>query len=157
MIERVTFKDKKFIFDFISRLSLLTPIIFVLVAFVGFFFSTPRSAGADEPIHQATAWYDSTHIFAVSSEKSVNGIPISITAGSPSGHPCFAAMANLSAKCQPDRTKWVDTLNSYPVINYPTPYYILVGAGQRIAKLINFRYVDLGGRVTSLSLNLTII
>jgi hypothetical protein len=43
------------------------------------------------------------------------------------------------------------------VLNYPPPYYWVVGAGERLAALVGLEYADVGGRIASLLLNLGVL
>jgi hypothetical protein len=40
------------------------------------------------------------------------------------------------------------------ILNYPPPYFWVVGAGERLAALVGLEYADVGGRLASLLLNL---
>jgi len=119
----------------------------VVLAVIGFALSTPRFASPDESAHQATAWY-------------VTQFGLPPTAEGPSTIPavfgadaCFKFDGRQDASCMPPRQA------GWPVegrvLNYPPPYYWVVGIGQEVAGAVaGDLYLDVGGRLASLALNL---
>ena len=121
--------------------------LLVAMAAVGFLVSTPPSAGPDEPIQQATAWYLSGHGLQPDDPTAEYSVPASLLAD-----PCYAFHPWESAACMLPGTQ---EMASYAeVLNYPPPYFWVVGAGERLAALVGLEYADVGGRIASLLLNL---
>src|ERR1035437_7899772 len=121
--------------------------LLVAVAAVGFLASTPPSAGPDEPVQQATAWYLSGHGLPPDNTSLEYSVPQSLVA-----YPCFAFHSTQSAACMPPESQDMGTYNM--VLNYPPPYFWVVGGGQRLAALVGLQYADVGGRIASLLLSL---
>ena len=121
--------------------------LLVAVAAVGFLASSPASAGPDEPIQQATAWYLSGHGLPPDTTSVEYSVPQSLVA-----YPCYAFHPDQSAACLSPRNQEMGTYNM--VLNYPPPYFWVVGGGQRLAALIGLQYADVGGRIASLLLSL---
>jgi hypothetical protein len=115
--------------------------------------STPQSAGPDEPVQAATAWYLSGHGLPPDSTGSFS-IPASLWVV-----PCYAFHPEVNAGCMPPRSTnpGTVTVSTSKVVDYPPPYYWVVGVGQRLAALAGNEYADIGGRLASLSLNLLVL
>ena len=120
--------------------------LLVAIAAVGLLASTPPSAGPDEPFQQATAWYLSGYGLQPEGTPEFS-VPQSLLA-----IPCNAFHPEQSAACMPPRSREMGTYAM--VLNYPPPYFWVVGAGERLAALIGLEYADVGGRIASLLLNL---
>jgi hypothetical protein len=123
--------------------------LLVALASLGFLISTPPSAGPDEPIQEVTAWYLSGHGLRPGSIESFS-VPASFLVD-----PCFKGKSDVTAGCAPAPSTALATTSTSGVLNYPPPYYWVVGFGQRLAvSLAGVQYADLGGRLASLMLNL---
>jgi hypothetical protein len=119
--------------------------LLVAIAAVGFLASTPPSAGPDEPIQQATAWYLSGHVLQPDGTPEYS-VPASLLVS-----PCYIDPARSSAACMPAHSR---EMGSYAmVLNYPPPYFWVVGAGERLAALVGLEYADVGGRLASFILS----
>src|SRR5664279_400645 len=103
--------------------------LLVAIAAVGFLASTPPSAGSDEPVHQATAWYLSGHVL-LPDRTAEFSVPAQLLVGLVRG-PCYATNQAESAGCMPARNR---EMGSFPygdtLHRYPPPYYWVVGAGE---------------------------
>jgi hypothetical protein len=123
--------------------------LLVAIAAVGLLASTPPSAGSDEPLHQATAWYLSGYFLQPDGTPEFS-VPASLLVS-----PCYAFHADVSAACMPPHSR---EMASYAtVLNYPPPYYWVVGAGERLAALLGLEYAAVGGRIASLLLCLGVL
>jgi hypothetical protein len=120
--------------------------LLVAIAAVGLLASTPPSAGPDEPIQQATAWYLSGHVLQPDDTPEFS-VPASLVV-----YPCYAFHQDQSAACMPPHSREMGSYNM--ILNYPPPYFWVVGAGQRLAALFGLEYADVGGRLASLLLNI---
>lgn len=69
--------------------------LLVAIAGLGFFVSTPPSAGPDEPIQEVTAWYLSGHGLRPGSIE-LFSVPASFLVD-----PCFKGKADVTASCAP--------------------------------------------------------
>ena len=129
-------------------------VVFIFLAIIGMFFSTPRSAGADEPMHQATGWYAIHNGYTPNTNYTkVQDIPNSLTV-----IPCFAFRSEIGADCLPSRNSISNQTSEYAIFSYPPLYYYFVGIGQVLTeKVVGLEFADLGGRVFSLILNLAIL
>src|ERR1035437_277707 len=116
--------------------------LLVAIAAVGLLASTPPSAGPHEPIQQATAGSLSGH--GLQPEGALEyPVPESLVV-----YPCYAFHPEQSAACVPAHSQ---EMGSYAeVLNYPPPYFWVVGAGQRLAALFGLEYAGVGGRLASL-------
>ena len=104
-------------------------------------WATPPSAGPDEPFQQATAWYLSGHVLQPDGTPEYS-VPASLLVS-----PCYLNPARPSAACMPAHSR---EMGSYAmVLNYPPPYFWVVGAGERLAALVGLEYADVGGRLAS--------
>jgi hypothetical protein len=120
--------------------------LLVAIAAVGFLASTPPSAGPDESFQQANAWYLSEHVLPP------DGAPVYSVPASLLVSPCYIDPARSSAACMPPHSR---EMGSFALtLNYPPPYFWVVGAGERLAALFGLEYADVGGRLASLLLNL---
>ena len=134
-------------------LSGLAAWLLVAIAAVGMLASTPPSAGPDEPIHEITAWYlsgrgpqpDSAGSFSVPASLWLN--------------PCFAGQLAVNAACMLPRSanQGMVSVSTSKLVDYPPPYYWVVGAGERLAALVGNEYADIGGRLASIILNLGLL
>jgi hypothetical protein len=130
-----------------SRPSGLIGWLLVAIAGVGMLVSTPPSAGPDEPIQAVTAWYLSGHGLR-SDSTGFFSVPVSLLV-----NPCFAHETEVTAGCMTRRTAAETTVPTSVVLNYPPPYYWVVGAGQRLAaSLMGVEYADVGGRLAAFTL-----
>jgi hypothetical protein len=135
--------------------------LLVAVATVGMLASTPTSAGPDEPVQEVTAWYMSGHGLPPGPDVSFS-VPASLWVGNPRGNgdwvqPCFAPNPLVNASCMPPRSTTGGTVTVTTNVNYPPPYYWVVGAGERLAALFGNEYADVGGRLASVFLNLGVL
>ncbi len=122
--------------------------LLVAIAGLGFFVSTPPSAGPDEPIQEVTAWYLSGHGLRPGSIE-LFSVPASFLVD-----PCFKGKADVTASCAPAPSTALATTSTSGVLGYPPPYYWVVGVGQRLAvSLAGVQYADVGGRLASFILN----
>jgi hypothetical protein len=113
--------------------------------------SSPPSAGPDEPAHEMTAWYLTGHGLLPYSPES-----FSVPAQFSVIEPCFVdkQSPDLTAGCMPPRSTAEATVSTSELINYPPPYYLAVGVGERLAAaLVGIEYADLGARFASFILN----
>jgi Predicted membrane protein (DUF2142) len=126
----------------------LTAWLLVAIAVAGMLASSPPSAGPDEPVHEATAWYVTEHLLPPNSPVAFS-VPASLVV-----EPCFAAKPEVTAACEPARSTTTGMVTTSLIVNYPPPYYWAVGAGERVAAVFGLQYADLGGRAASAILNL---
>jgi hypothetical protein len=133
-----------------GRLSGLGAWLLVALAAVGMLVSTPPSAGPDEPVHEVTAWYLTGNGLKPSSTVWFL-VPESLWVG-----PCYGAQSNRNASCMAPRSanQGMVSVSTLSIVNYPPPYYWVVGAGERLAALVGNQYADIGGRLASIILNL---
>jgi len=121
--------------------------LLVAVSAVGLLASTPPSGGPDETFQQATAWYLSGHGLPPDGNPPEFSVPESLLT-----YPCFSFHPTRSAACMPAQSQ---EMGSYAlVLNYPPPYFWVVGGGERLAALVGLQYADVGGRIASLLLSL---
>jgi hypothetical protein len=125
--------------------------LLVAIAAVGLLASTPPSAGPDEPVQQATAWYVSAHVLPPGPTETFP-VPASVIV-----YPCFAGQPTATAICMPPRSTLQGTVDVSSIVNYPPPYYWVVGIGQRLAAIFGIQYADVGGRLASIVLNLGVL
>jgi hypothetical protein len=131
-----------------AGLSALTGWLLVAIAAVGLLASTPPSAGPDEPVQEATAWYLSGHLVQPDTTQEYS-VPASLVV-----LPCYIDPPRRSAACLAPRSQ-NRGMGSYSIIlNYAPPYFWIVGAGERLAALFGLEYADVGGRLASVLLNL---
>jgi hypothetical protein len=124
--------------------------LLVAIAAVGLLASTPPSAGPDEPLQQATAWYDSAHLLPPGTTETFP-VPASIIVS-----PCFAGQPSATAICMPPRSTLQGMVEAWSY-NYPPPYYWAVGIGQRLVAIFGIQYADVGGRLASVVLNFGVL
>lgn len=120
-------------------------LITVILAAIGMSLSSPPMAGPDESTHQATASHLTVYITPpiTDAEDYIGGIA---KFGS-----CMAFDPAKDASCSPNRDDvWPAKMR---VVNYPPLYYWVVGLGQKFAPEAD-TWMDVGGRVASLLLNL---
>ena len=126
--------------------------LLVAIAAVGFLVSTPPSAGADEAVQQATAWYLSGHVLQSDGTPEFS-VPAQLLVGLLDG-PCYSHNQSQSAACMPAHSR---EMGSFPyaqiLYNYPPPYYWVVGGGERLASLVGLQYAENGGRIASFLLS----
>jgi hypothetical protein len=119
--------------------------IMVLLGVVGMAVSSPPLVGPDEAAHQATAYYTTVHILPPTAEGQ------EYTPGYLKHGACMAFNSEQDATCMPPRDDV--TPGKIRVLNYPPPYYWVVGLGQKFAPTAD-TWMDVGGRVASMTLNL---
>lgn len=119
--------------------------IMVLLAILGMAVSSPALVGPDEPAHQATASYTTEHVMPPIAETD------DYTPGILKFGACMAGNSAQDASCEPTREDV--TPGKVRIMNYPPPYYWVVGLGQKFAPTAD-TWLDVGGRVASLLLNL---
>jgi hypothetical protein len=132
-------------------LSGLTAWVLVAIAAVGLLASTPPSAGPDEPAHEVTAWYVSGNVLPPGSTVWFS-VPASLVVT-----PCFQYQQDTSAGCLSPRSTNRGMVATSSLVNYPPPYYWVVGVGERLAALVGNEYADVGGRLASLMLNFGVL
>ena len=130
----------------LRRRTELLAFLTVIAALVGMFASTPRMAGPDEPAHQSTAWYV-TNKGMPPSEEIYAPVP-----GNVSDSICYAFDSGNDASCLGPRQ--VLPAVEGRIFNYPPLYYWAVGFGQWAAISLGEQWMDVGGRATSLLLNI---
>jgi hypothetical protein len=119
--------------------------LLVAIAAIGLLASTARTAGPDEVFQQTTAWYLSEHVLQPDGTPEFS-VPAELLDG-----PCYAHNQSQSAACMPPRFQGMGTYSL--VLNYPPPYFWVVGAGERLAALIGLQYAEDGGRIASFILS----
>lgn len=129
----------------------MTGWLLVAIAAVGLLASTPPSAGPDEPVQAAGAWYMSGHVLPPDPTQ-VFSVPASLLVS-----PCYAGHPDQSAACMAPRSQNRGMVEVSSIVNYPPPYYWVVGVGQRLAALLGLEYADVGGRLASVLLNLGVL
>lgn len=118
----------------------------VILAVIGFALSSPRFASPDEEAHQATAWYVTAYGLPPISEDRFE-VPTIFRDGA-----CFAGNGRQDASCHPAREGGYTEL--VRVLNYPPPYYWVVGIGQKASEVVaSDAWLDMGGRAASFLLN----
>jgi hypothetical protein len=120
----------------------------VVLAIVGMSVSSPPLVGPDESAHQATANYTAIHIFPPVAET------VDYTPGAIDRYTCTGNDATKDASCWPTRDE--QSIAQVRILNYPPPYYWVVGLGQKFAPEAD-RWMDVGGRAASVALNLAAI
>ena len=126
-----------------------TSIVGLIFAFFAFFAlsfstSTARMGGADEVLHHATAWYDTSHLLVTKEYNSVQkDIPLKVAVW-----PCFIFQIEKPSTCS--LTKLPDDMGEMVVYNYFPLYYYFVGVGDRIGLALFSDYAWLGGRLLAL-------
>ena len=135
--------------DFIQtkrdRLGEFLAVITLLLAILGMALSSPPLVGPDEAAHQATAYYTSVNILPPKQET------MEYTPGILKFGACTSFNSEQDASCMPNRDDI--NLSKVRVLNYPPPYYWVVGLGQKFAPTAD-TWMDVGGRIASLALNL---
>jgi hypothetical protein len=119
---------------------------FIFILFITIFsILLPRSAGPDEPTHNASAWFSVKHLTLPAENFSLQkDIPFNLLTG-----PCFIFNESRdNASCLPERTS-SESLAESKVYNYSFPYYFTVGLGQHLFSYFSYKYIDLGGRIFS--------
>jgi hypothetical protein len=125
----------------------------VVVAALGMLVSTPRAAGADEPVHASTAWYVSTHVLPPREPEHAGAGPIP---GLLASDPCYAGHPEHDASCIVPRAA-AGTVATFRVVGYPPVYYWVTGIGQHVAAAALPGWEDIGGRLASILLNLGLL
>jgi hypothetical protein len=135
-------------------------VIFVMVATLslGMFFTSPPFSAPDEIAHAQTSWLNTkpNHLVPVPGEFGVTeSFPNSIV------DPkiwCFQHRSDIDSGCyfNADIPKG-QTLQEISPTGYPPIYYWVVGVGMRIGHLFSDFMVPVGGRASSLFLNLFLI
>ena len=125
--------------------------LLVAIAAVGLLAATPPSAGPDEPAHQVAAWYTSGHLLPPAPGQ-VFAVPDSLYVAA-----CYAFHPDVTAACMPARSDTGFWVTASTIVNYPPPYYWVVGTGERLAAVFGLQYADIGGRLASLVLNLGVL
>jgi hypothetical protein len=131
--------------------SALAAWLLIVIAGLGMLISSPPSAGPDEPSQEMTAWYLSGHGLRPNTPESFS-VPVQFSVI----EPCFLdkQTPDLTASCLPPRSTAEATASTTEVLNYPPPYYLAVGVGERLAAaLVGIEYADLGARIASFILN----
>lgn len=125
-----------------ERLAFLTVILAVLGLSVG----SPPLVGPDEGAHQATANYTAVHFWPPTAETE------EYTPGAVIRFICTEGDSRQDASCWPSRDE--QSVAQIRVLNYPPPYYWVVGLGQKFAPGAD-KWMDVGGRAASVFLNLS--
>ena len=127
-------------------LSPLAGWLLVAIAAIGLLASTARTAGPDEVFQQTTAWYLSEHVLQPDGTPEFS-VPAELVDG-----PCYAHDQTKSAGCMPPRSQGMGIYSA--ILNYPPPYFWVVGGGERLASVVGLEYAEDGGRIASLLLSL---
>lgn len=131
--------------SFIDRIS-IPSLIFVFFAFFALSFSTStaRMGGADEVLHHATAWYDTSNLVVTKDYNSIQkDIPLKVAVW-----PCFIFQIEKPSSCS--LTKLPNEMGEMVVYNYFPLYYYFVGVGDRIGLALFSDHAWLGGRLLAL-------
>lgn len=129
-------------------------LLLIVLPVLTFFSFLPVSAGADEPSHQATAWY-AVHHFNL---PKVNYQPSDNTPTSLVVNPCYVNSYHFpNIECLKSEKHQLNTYTSTPISNYALPYFVIVGIGQEMAIHLNWNFAPLGGRLAGLCLNLFVL
>lgn len=138
-------------------------LILISIAALGMFASSPISAGADEPAHQATAWYVWSNVGSpwvllnpTGRSQTAALVPASLTVNPPP-FPCYANHPDVDATCARALEDQTGLTISNSITNYPPPYYVAVGFGQALASMIGNQFAPIGGRIASALLNLGVL
>jgi Predicted membrane protein (DUF2142) len=130
--------------------------LLVLVASLGIFVGSPPSAGPDEPAHETTAWYMTSHILPPRGHVDFEAPAIMWRTT-----PCYAFNPAKTAACFGARSSYAGfkvVHDPYSPTSYPPVYYWVVGLGERIAvKVVGPQWADIGGRVASIILNMGVL
>jgi len=112
---------------------------------VGMLVSSPHSAGPDEYVHQATAYYDIRHFPPTTATLTDVSVPNAI--GAP---PCFAFRPEITKNCMDSQNLEEGNYVTVGILNYPPLFYWLVGSGQLAFSNFAFSEQAIGGRLVAL-------
>jgi hypothetical protein len=99
-------------------------------------------AASDAEVHLGTAWYDIHHGFPIASRVSIPDVD--------SVGPCYVGAPQLSADCV--TAPVAGEVNAYNgrLVNYPPPFYWVMGAGELTMGAISYGAIGDGGRLFGL-------
>ena len=117
----------------------------VVLAVLGMWVSSPPMVGPDEGAHQATASYLTVNVMPPTAEGREYVSGMLVYGDCPMGFD-----AQQDASCVPGRDDVRPVKER--ILNYPPPYYWVVGLGQKAAPGAD-QWMDVGGRVASMLLN----
>jgi Predicted membrane protein (DUF2142) len=109
---------------------------------LGMFVGSPTMAASDAEVHLGTAWYDIHHGFPIASRVSIPDVD--------SVGPCYVGAPQLSADCV--TAPAAGEVNAYigRLVNYPPPFYWVMGAGELAMSSLSTGAIGDGGRLFGL-------
>ncbi len=123
--------------------------ILILSISFGFFISSPPGAAPDELTHSAASWYTFSNMKPPAYSTQNSGeIPSSLIID----NECYKFKPQQDASCIAAKNS--DVAAGYPMMTYSPIYYFVVGMGQHLASVFDYKYAALGGRIFSLLLSL---
>ncbi len=123
--------------------------ILILSISFGFFITSPPGAAPDELTHSAASWYTFSNMKPPAYSTQNSGeIPSSLIID----NECYKFKPQQDASCIASKNS--DVASGYPMMTYSPVYYFVVGLGQHLASVFDYKYAALGGRMSSLFLNL---
>ena len=116
---------------------------------VGMFISSPSGAAPDELTHSAASWYTFSKMKPPAYSTQNSGqIPSSLIID----NECYKFKPQQDASCLAAKSS--EVASGYPMMTYSPIYYFIVGMGQHLASIFDYKYAAIGGRISSLLLNL---
>ena len=126
--------------------------ILILSISFGFFISSPPGAAPDELTHSAASWYTFSNMKPPAYSTQNSGeIPSSLIID----NECYKFKPQQDASCIAAKNS--DVATGYPMMTYSPVYYFMVGLGQHLASVIDYKYAAFGGRIASLFLSLLFV
>jgi hypothetical protein len=123
--------------------------ILILSISFGFFITSPPGAAPDELTHSAASWYTFSNMKPPAYSTQNSGeIPSSLIID----NECYKFKPQQDASCIAAKNS--DVASGYPMMTYSPVYYFLVGLGQHLASVFDYKYAAFGGRIASLFLSL---
>lgn len=123
--------------------------ILILSISFGFFITSPPGAAPDELTHSAASWYTFSNLKPPAYSTQNSGeIPSSLIID----NECYKFKPQQDASCIAAKNS--DVAAGYPMMTYSPVYYFVVGMGQHVASIFDYKYAALGGRISSLFLSL---
>ena len=123
--------------------------ILILSISFGFFITSPPGAAPDELTHSAASWYTFSNLKPPAYSTQNSGeIPSSLIID----NECYKFKPQQDASCIAAKNS--DVAAGYPMMTYSPIYYFVVGMGQHVASIFDYKYAALGGRISSLLLSL---
>lgn len=123
--------------------------ILILSISFGFFITSPSGAAPDELTHSAASWYTFSNLKPPAYSTQNSGeIPSSLIID----NECYKFKPQQDASCIAAKNS--DVSAGYPMMTYSPIYYFVVGLGQHLASIFDYKYAALGGRISSLFLSI---